>query len=118
MNVEIILTLTLFCLLTMAALWAVCLRIKNASIVDAVWAGLFSVAALFCVAVLPGHAPRRLLLGAMVCLWSWRLCLHLALRIKKHFPQEDRRYETFKQKWSGLQSGRFFAFRRVFISSV
>lgn len=122
MFLEFILLTAWICFFTMAIAWWISIKNDNASIVDPIWAGTFSVISLEYALFSPGFFWRKLLLFAMVFLWSQRLALHLALRLRKHFPQEDKRYQLFRQKW-GLKTLRFFGFFQlqglsIFILSV
>ncbi|MDQ6804584.1 MAG: DUF1295 domain-containing protein [Actinomycetota bacterium] len=76
--------------------WAVSVRLRDASIIDPVWGPAFVLVAL--VAALAGHGDSglRWLLFAMVAAWGLRLGLHLTRR-KLGDPDEDRRYAAMRE---------------------
>ncbi|MBX3174246.1 MAG: DUF1295 domain-containing protein [Gemmatimonadaceae bacterium] len=91
----------------MLALWAVHRRTRNASWVDVGWAlTLGLLAALYAVRA-EGYAPRRLLIGSVVGLWSLRLSTHLALRLLRD-GGEDPRYAEMRERWGGRLGLKFF----------
>ena len=94
--------------LVMAGVWAVALRIRNASIVDIAWSANFSLLAVLFAAALPGYPPRRLLIAAMTLLWSLRLALYLYRRVLGHHPVEDGRYVQLRREWAPRVDRRFF----------
>jgi len=82
----------------MGALWLLHLRLRNAGIVDVGWAAGLGFLALFYAALGPGWETRRLLVALLGGLWSLRLALHLALRLRGR-PEEGR-YEALREEWS------------------
>jgi steroid 5-alpha reductase family enzyme len=97
-------------LTAMALVWRIAVRIRNAGIVDVAWAGSFSLLALVYTLLLPGHAPRRALIGAMTLAWSLRLALYLYTRVMGHHPVEDGRYQELRARWGAQADRRFFWF--------
>jgi steroid 5-alpha reductase family enzyme len=100
------------CAFVMTIAWAVALRLKFLSLVDAVWAlGIGACAAAYHFYF--GAVPLRSLLSvAIVLLWSLRLGGHLSLRLAAHFPKEDSRYVKLKSSWStGLRAKSFVFFQ-------
>ncbi len=83
----------------MAATWAVAVRIRNAGIVDAAWALLFTPAALLAATLIPGETDRKLAVVAVAAAWSLRLGIHLARRIAREHPAEDGRYADLRAAW-------------------
>jgi len=77
-------------------LWAVSIRIKDASIIDIFWGPACAFGAIATYLRSDGAAPRDLLLVALVSLWAVRLALHLARRNLGH--GEDYRYQAMRNK--------------------
>ena len=94
----------------MAATWVTAVRIKNAGIVDIAWSLNFSLLALLYAALGPGWTFRRMLILAMVALWSLRLGGYLFARVMGHHPVEDGRYQQLRQEWAPHADARFFWF--------
>lgn len=96
--------------------WAV----KNSfySSVDVAWSYGFGVIALYYMLIHEGWAPRVILLGSMFLLWSLRLGTYLTIRLKNHFPTEDGRYITLREKWGTQFFGPFFIFFAAQAASV
>ncbi len=83
-------------LLALAALWAVSVRIKDASIIDIAWGPACALGPLLTFWRVEGASPRDILLAALVSLWAARLALHLAQRNLGH--GEDYRYRKMREK--------------------
>jgi steroid 5-alpha reductase family enzyme len=90
----------------MLGLWALHRRTSNASWVDVGWAGTLGVLALLYAVLADGYLPRRLLVAAVVGLWSVRLTLHLARRVLAE--PEDPRYGEMRARWGGNLGAKFF----------
>jgi steroid 5-alpha reductase family enzyme len=94
----------------MSVLWAVHLRIRNAAVVDVGWAAGLGLLALLYAAVGNAPLPRRLLLAAVVGLWSFRLAWHLYRdRIANGAPEEGR-YVYLRNHWGANASHYFLYF--------
>jgi len=78
----------------MSLLWAVSVRLRDASVVDPFWGPGFVAVAWASVAV-AGASPRALLLAALATAWGLRLGLHLGRRWRGH--GEDRRYAAMRE---------------------
>jgi steroid 5-alpha reductase family enzyme len=100
----------LLAVVLMLLVWVLSLRIHNAGIVDVAWSGCFTLIASLYVVMGDGYLPRRLLMAAMVSVWSLRLTFHLWRRVGKLHPHEDSRYEELRSKWSGNTDRKFFFF--------
>jgi steroid 5-alpha reductase family enzyme len=83
-------------LLALIALWAVSVRIKDASIIDIAWGPACAFGPLLTLWRADGASPRDILLTALVTLWAARLALHLAQRNLGH--GEDFRYARMREK--------------------
>jgi steroid 5-alpha reductase family enzyme len=82
-------------LLGMVALWALSVRLRDASIVDVAWGPGFAAIAWVSLA-LAGSSPRGLLLAVLATAWGLRLGLHLAARRRAQGGAEDRRYTAMR----------------------
>lgn len=81
----------------MGLAWVRQLRSGNAGIVDVLWSaslGLF--AGLYAVSG-EGWVPRRVLVALLAGVWSVRLTLHLARRVRSE--SEDGRYAILRERW-------------------
>lgn len=99
--------------------WVYAVKIENFSIIDAAWAGCFTVHALIFYKLSTGFHQRKLLLLACIALWSFRLAYFLAKRIKSHHPQEDTRYRQLRKEYGPDYKKRFlyfFLFQAVSVS--
>ena len=94
----------------MAVVFLVALRLRNFSIVDIAWSGVFTPLVLLAAAFAEGYGPRRALIATMVTLWSLRLAVHLYRRIAALHPEEEGRYVRLRQEWAANLHARFFAF--------
>lgn len=83
----------------MLVCWAFSEKIRNAGIVDILWAASYGLLALVFAMTLPGLADRRMLLLAAVLPWSFRLASYLFQRFKREFPHEDGRYRAMRDAW-------------------
>lgn len=74
-------------------------RLKNAGLVDFIWALCIAILAL--IATVTGTAPdaRKWLFLAATLPWSLRLFWHLLTRFMHEFPTEDRRYAKMRLAW-------------------
>jgi steroid 5-alpha reductase family enzyme len=80
--------------------WWLSRAMNNWSLVDIAWSyGLAILLPLYLTTV-HGYGPRRMLVLAMGLMWSLRLGTHLLVRIARHHPKEDVRYEALRRKWA------------------
>ncbi|MBN1454621.1 MAG: DUF1295 domain-containing protein [Anaerolineales bacterium] len=78
-------------------LWLVSVRLKNASIIDPFWGILFLIAALvYFVLAEDGFQDRKILLLALVTIWSLRLSIYLTWR--NWGKGEDFRYRKWREE--------------------
>ncbi len=89
-----------FCSGIMVLTWAFAIKIKNYSIVDAVWAASFPLTVLCFFLLAPGALDRRAFILAVVSAWGFRLALMLGRRIRAHHPKEDGRYLALREKYA------------------
>jgi steroid 5-alpha reductase family enzyme len=93
----------------MAALWALCLRVRNLGYVDVGWAALMAGAALLAGAFGEGVELARGLVALFGGVWGARLSLHLLQRVL-HEP-EDGRYQALRAAWNGSPAKLFLFFQ-------
>lgn len=94
----------------MVVVWYIAKRLNNAGYVDAAWSyGFTFVIAVFALAG-SGDATRKLVLAAMVALWSLRLGTHILIRLLKHHPAEDPRYAELREMFPKRPWFMFFGF--------
>ena len=105
MNVLILSALILTILFLIG--WLASIKIKNASIVDAMWALSLGIPVFIYVSAHQGNDLREVILLGMALIWSLRLGVHLAKRIYAHHPDEDSRYKILREQW-GEHSNRNF----------
>jgi steroid 5-alpha reductase family enzyme len=94
----------------MVATFVFCRSIANFGAVDAVWSFQFTPLVAWYALALDGDASRRIALVVFVGFWSVRLGLHLALRIARAHPVEDRRYAALRAEWGGRTNRRMLGF--------
>jgi steroid 5-alpha reductase family enzyme len=92
----LILMVTLF-----ALIWAVCVKVRNYSFLDALWSYGVAILAPIYAFVGPGHFERKLAFTVLGVAWSLRLGTHIFVRVLRHHPAEDVRYEGLRQRWPG-----------------
>lgn len=96
--------------LTMALVWRVSVKLRNAGIVDIAWAGLFALLALL-YAVFGGGDPLRRVAGSsLMILWSIRLATHLWRRVVGHLDVEDGRYAKLRESWGAAADRKMLGF--------
>lgn len=93
--------------LGMTAAWAWQYATRNAGLVDAMWAGLLAITALYYGATASGHFWPRLLVALLGAIWGFRLALHVLWRVLHE--REDGRYAYLRGHWNDHQ-GKFFLF--------
>lgn len=90
--------------------WLLSRRWNNYSLVDIIWSYSLALLVPLYALLTVGNSTRRTLAMAMACAWSIRLGTYLMIRIRRHHPHEDIRYQVMRQKWAGNLGSRFFAF--------
>lgn len=83
-------------LTAMTALWALSVRLRNASIVDIFWGPACALGPVLTAVRIDASAPRGMLLTALVVVWALRLAIHLGRRNIGH--GEDFRYARMRAK--------------------
>lgn len=95
----------------MTVLWAVSVRLRDASIVDPWWSMGFLLVSAH-TALRTGLTPGKTLLLAAVALWALRLWAYLLWRGRGR--PEDPRYAAFREKY-GADRYWWFSFFQVFL---
>jgi steroid 5-alpha reductase family enzyme len=95
--------------IAMACLWWYQSRRGDAGIVDVAWGlGVGLLGTLFCWLSEQGDFRRRLLLAALVLIWSLRLSAHIAARLRR--MPEDGRYQNLRVEWGARAQSKLFGF--------
>jgi steroid 5-alpha reductase family enzyme len=94
---------------SMAALWVLAVRIKDASHVDVAWAMLIATCAILYALLADGDAAHRLLAAVLASVWGYRLGLYLLFN-RVLGKEEDGRYQTLRAKWGENANRNFFWF--------
>ena len=93
-------------------------RIDNYGIVDIAWSYAFGGTALLYALLGPGWPVRRALIAALTAVWSLRLGTHLLVRIARHHPTEDSRYQQLRRDWGAAFARKMAAFFQLQAMSV
>jgi steroid 5-alpha reductase family enzyme len=102
-------------LAALTLLWAVSLRLRDASIIDAFWGPGFALAAIVYHLVAHTLGPRVVLVLLLVTVWAARLGSHLLRRNRR--LGEDPRYAAMRAKY-GERWGRVSLFRVFWLQGV
>jgi steroid 5-alpha reductase family enzyme len=94
----------------MTAVFLFARAVRNYSVVDAAWAYKFTPLVVWYALATPGVSARKAIVVALVAAWSLRLGTHLARRIWRAHPVEDRRYHALRQAWAPRLQARMFGF--------
>ncbi|MFN4805961.1 MAG: DUF1295 domain-containing protein [Akkermansiaceae bacterium] len=96
-------------LIIFTAAWALCVKLKNFSPVDAFWAYCIGLTAVFFL-ISENPSTQPLIASILISVWSVRLGYYLSRRINKHHPSEDSRYIKLREIWSGKVNSMFLLF--------
>lgn len=105
--------LIFFCLLStllFSLCWWVARTIDNYSIVDVLWSYTFGLFALICALYGSGAPNKKIWIGILFFLWSFRLGTYLAKRVFSHISQEDGRYIELRKEYGNSVAFRFYLF--------
>lgn len=105
-----VLICTFVCCLIMFSVWLWAYRIKNAGVVDIFWAFNFSVIAILLYLFATGLPERKMIMCAMVFIWSMRLGIYLLIRVGSHLKEEEGRYKKLREEWAPNANTKFFFF--------
>lgn len=117
----LILTATGFAVVMMFVVWLIALRVNNLGIVDIAWSIGFLPVAIFFAVMTHVEGTRRILIASMAGLWSLRLATHVGVRVLKHHPKEDVRYEKLREDWGAKLKQKtflFFQFQAVILAAL
>jgi steroid 5-alpha reductase family enzyme len=105
----LLLTGLLLAALLQAAAWLWQRKTRDAGIVDVVWSLSMGLLALLYASLADGDATRRLLVGALAAIWSFRLAWFLLTKrvIGRH---EDGRYRRLREHWGPRAQAMFLGF--------
>lgn len=92
----------------MFVLWLIHLAMKNASIVDAGWAGAIGILGVVYALRADGDPIRAWTIAAMGAVWAFRLAAHLLARIVGE-PEEGR-YVQLRREWKTNLGAKFLVF--------
>jgi steroid 5-alpha reductase family enzyme len=84
---------------SMALLWVLQVRIRDASHVDVAWAILIACAATLYALLANGNVQHRVLAAGLAAVWGVRLGLYLLFDRVLGKP-EDGRYRALREKWA------------------
>jgi len=101
------------CSVAFALLFILARKIDNYGIVDIAWSYAFGGLALLYAGLAQGWPFRRVLIAALVVLWSVRLGTHLYRRVMGHHPEEDGRYREMRQRWRANFAWEMFKFYQI-----
>jgi len=94
-------------LMTVTLVWALSVKLRDASIADVYWgSGFVQLVWLYCL-LSPALTPRSWLVAALVTVWGARLSVHIVRR--NHHKGEDPRYQAMR-----ASHGRAFWWRSLF----
>lgn len=93
----------------MAILWVVQLWREEADIVDVGWTASLGLLAIYYALHCDGLFARRMLVAALVIVWSYRLASYL-FRTRVLVPGEEGRYVILREKWADKAQRNFFFF--------
>ncbi|MBI3504357.1 MAG: DUF1295 domain-containing protein [Proteobacteria bacterium] len=91
-----------------AATWAVSVRIRNYGLLDVAFSYGVAILAPIYAWYGTGDARRTWAFTALGVVWSLRLGTYILVRVLRHHPAEDVRYQTLRARWPG--SLRFLGF--------
>lgn len=94
----------------MTFVWLAARWLNNAGIVDVAWSYGFAVVAILYALLGPGDPVRKMVITAMVLIWSVRLGTHLVIRVAREHPQEDARYAKLREQFPKRPWLMFFGF--------
>jgi len=93
-------------MISFALVWAISVKVNNYGFLDVAWSFGVAVLAPFFALFSPGPPARKWLLATIGIAWSLRLGTYILLRVLRHHPREDARYQTLRALWKGPCSWR------------
>jgi len=99
-----------------AITWAISVRIRNYGLLDVAFSYGVAVLAPIYAWYAPGDPLRKWSFAAIGIAWSVRLGTYILVRVARHHPAEDARYQTLRERWPGpLQFLGFFQVQAVLV---
>jgi steroid 5-alpha reductase family enzyme len=92
---------TLIAIVYFALTWALSVRMNNYGFLDVAWSFGVTVLAPLYVWLGPGDFTRKALFTALGVAWSLRLGIYILIRVLRHHPNEDARYQGLRLRWKG-----------------
>ena len=102
--------------LVMVVFYLIQLKMRNATLVDVVWAAGVGLAGCFYAVTGVGDPHRRMVLAVLSGVWGLRLAFYLILRSLG--KPEDGRYAMLRAKWGDAGPRNFFLFYQAQASWV
>ena len=93
----------------MALMWAIQVRIRDASHVDVAWAVLIACCAVLYALLADGDTGHRVLAAGLASLWGFRLGGYLLFN-RVLGTEEDGRYQELRRRWAPNENRNFFVF--------
>jgi steroid 5-alpha reductase family enzyme len=84
-----------------ALTWAISVRIKNYGLLDVAFSYGVAILAPLYAWLAPGDPLRKWAFAAIGAAWSVRLGTYILVRVVRHHPAEDPRYQTLRARWPG-----------------
>ena len=84
-----------------AITWAISVRIKNYGLLDVAFSYGVAILAPIYAAYGPGDPLRKWAFTIIGVVWSLRLGSYILVRVLRHHPTEDARYQTLRARWPG-----------------
>ncbi len=100
----------------MAVAWVIAWKLNFLSLVDAVWAYGIGIGSAFIQLHSGQNYFRTAVVATLALFWGLRLGSFLSVRLKRHYPIEDTRYQNLKTNWAKnlkLKTFLFFTFQGV-----
>ena len=99
-----------------AIVWAISVRVRNYGLLDVAFSYGVAILAPMYAWFGPGAPLRKWVFAAIGVAWSLRLGTYILVRVLKHHPAEDVRYQTLRARWPGpLQFLGFFQLQAVLV---
>jgi len=96
--------------------WAISVRIRNYGLLDVAFSYGVAILAPMYAWFGPGEPLRKWTFAAIGVVWSLRLGTYILVRVLRHHPPEDLRYQTLRARWPGpLRFLGFFQLQAVLV---
>jgi steroid 5-alpha reductase family enzyme len=82
-----------------AATWAISVRIRNYGLLDVAFSYGVAILAPMYAWFGPGAPLRKWIFAGIGAAWSLRLGTYILVRVLRHHPAEDVRYQTLRKRW-------------------